>query len=168
MNLLNDEPTGTEHEPMRAAAFRLELSMCDKFRQLREQRGWSQQDISDKLAEMGLEMHQTTVAKMEKGKRPLRVAEMFALSWVFGLPPGAVFWIPAKDDLPSSMKFMTERLASVDELQNQMRAEFLRMFESHLALYADLDSERASLVRAMRDDASMEPQQDRVAEGITQ
>jgi transcriptional regulator with XRE-family HTH domain len=147
VNNLNEEHS----KSMREAALGQERSMCDKFRHLREERGWSQQDISDKLAVMGLEMHQTTVAKMEKGRRPLRVAEMFALSWVFGLPPGAVFWVPATDKLPHSLRVMSEELADIDAMQNQMRAEFMRMFESHMALYGDLDSRRASLTRAMRD-----------------
>lgn len=136
---------------MRDAALELERSMCDKFRGLREERGWSQQDISDKLAEMGIDMHQTTVAKLEKGRRPLRVAEMYALSWIFGLPPGAVFWIPAKDKMPYSMQYMSERLAHIGATQHEMRQQFLEMFERQLAMYADLDSERASLVRAMKE-----------------
>ncbi|GGI03138.1 helix-turn-helix transcriptional regulator [Arthrobacter liuii] len=145
----------SEHrESMRESLLGLEAAMCDKFRRLREERGWSQQDVSEKLAGMGIDMHQTTVAKMEKGKRPLRVAEMYALSWVFGLPPGAVFWLPSSEGMPYSMKYMTEELSMIDGQQAEMREQFLKMFESHLALYADLDSRRASLLRAMKDAAA--------------
>lgn len=145
---------------LRESLFALEAAMCDKFRRLREERGWSQQDVSEKLARMGLDMHQTTVAKMEKGKRPLRVAEMYALSWVFGLPPGAVFWLPSKDQMPFAMQYMSERLSDIDQQQNDMRQRFLEMFESHLAVYADLDSERAGIIQAMKaaaEDADNKP-----------
>lgn len=148
-------PQGIAPSPdkTRATLLGLELSMCDKFRQLREERGWSQLEISEKLADMGIDMHQTTVAKMERGKRPLRVAEMYALGWIFGLPPGAVFWLPSREGMPPSMATMTEQLAAIDEQQNEMREQFLEVFRSHLAQYSDLDSERAALIRAIREAA---------------
>src|SRR5690348_12301624 len=41
----------------------------------RGDRGWSQEDVAQRLRRQGFEMHQTTVAKIERGARPLRVAE---------------------------------------------------------------------------------------------
>jgi len=137
-------------DSMRDSMLRLEVSMCDKFRILREDRGWSQQELSEKLAQWGVDMHQTTVAKMEKGKRPLRVAEMFALSHVFGMPPGAVFFM-ATSPMDYSMEYMTQRLKSIEDLIDSTRESSLSILERYLDVYADATADRQRLINAMRD-----------------
>lgn len=140
-----------EHrENMRDSMFKLESVMCDKFRVLREERGWSQQELSEKLSHWGIDMHQTTVAKMEKGKRPLRVAEMFALSHVFGLPPGAVFFMPV-GPMNYSMEYMTKRLKSIEDLIEQTRESSVSILERYMHVYADATADRERLINAMRD-----------------
>src|SRR6516162_3107550 len=57
----------------------------------RQSRCWSQEDVSEKVRHQGFEMHQTTVAKIERGTRPLRVAEATAIAEVFEMPIMAVF-----------------------------------------------------------------------------
>jgi transcriptional regulator with XRE-family HTH domain len=66
----------------------------------RQERGWSQEDVAEKLRHQGFEMHQTTVAKIERGVRPLRIAEAAALAEVFGMPFAAVFELSLSDDHP--------------------------------------------------------------------
>ncbi|WP_165774115.1 helix-turn-helix transcriptional regulator [Mycolicibacterium sphagni] len=63
-------------------------------------RNWSQEDVVEKLRYEGFEMHQTTVAKIERGTRPLRVAEATALAEVFGMPVMAVFELSLPGDAP--------------------------------------------------------------------
>lgn len=46
-------------------------------------------------------MHQTTVAKIERGTRPLRVAEATAIAEVFEMPIMAVFELSLPGDPPS-------------------------------------------------------------------
>lgn len=50
----------------------------------RIQRGLSQRQLANALSYQGLNMHQTTIAKLEKGKRPLRLAELDAICDVLG------------------------------------------------------------------------------------
>jgi len=54
-------------------------------------RNWTQEDVAERLRHQGFEMHQTTVAKIERGARPLRLAEAAALATVFEMPVLAVF-----------------------------------------------------------------------------
>jgi transcriptional regulator with XRE-family HTH domain len=54
-------------------------------KRLREERGWSQGKLGRKLAPLGFEMHQTTVAKLEAGGRPIRLNEAAAIAEVFGV-----------------------------------------------------------------------------------
>src|ERR1700736_1720387 len=71
-----------------------EKSFGEKVRQWRRERNWSQEEVADKLRAQGFDMHQTTVAKIERGTRPLRVAEAAAIATLFRVPPLAVFLGP--------------------------------------------------------------------------
>ena len=51
----------------------------------REYEGWNQTEVSRRLAAYGFTMHQSTVAKLESGTRPIRLNEVAALAQVFGL-----------------------------------------------------------------------------------
>ena len=66
----------------------------------RQDRHWSQEDVAEKLRHQGFEMHQTTVAKIERGSRPLRVAEAAAIAEVFNMPVMAVFELSLPTDSP--------------------------------------------------------------------
>ncbi|MFC6124768.1 helix-turn-helix domain-containing protein [Mycolicibacterium llatzerense] len=67
-------------------------------RSWRQDRNWSQDEVAERLRHQGFEMHQTTVAKIERGARPLRVAEAAALAEVFEMPIMAVFELSLPDD----------------------------------------------------------------------
>lgn len=172
---LHDDTLGQQsHVP--ESMLELEQKMCEKFQVLRKERGWSQLDVSEKLAEWGVDMHQTTVAKMEKGKRPLRVAEMFALAHVFGMPPGAVFFMPLVDDLVFGMDYMTDRLKNIEEEIAGVKESAVRILDGYLNVYANATAERATLVRAIRHahesipaaSADLAPDQDEEALAVIQ
>lgn len=67
-------------------------------KRIRQARGLSQQDIADLLTEQGFPVHQTAVAKLETGQRPLRVAEAAAIAAALDIPPLSVFYGPTEDD----------------------------------------------------------------------
>lgn len=68
-----------------------EQAMGRKVRQLRTERGWTQEDLRQRLAEHGWPLDQTTISNLELGRRPIRVAETVALATAFGLPPLAMW-----------------------------------------------------------------------------
>lgn len=70
------------------------------IRRWRLDRNWSQEEVAERLRHQGFEMHQTTIAKIERGARPLRVAEASALGAVFDMPPLAVFEVSLPNDAP--------------------------------------------------------------------
>ena len=51
----------------------------------REARGWSQPKFVELLEAQGVPMHATTVAKIEAGKRAVRIVEAVGIADVFGL-----------------------------------------------------------------------------------
>lgn len=57
-----------------------------RFRQLREAHGLSQGDAAAEAKDLGLPLHQQTIAKIEGGKRPLRLDEAEVLAQVVHSP----------------------------------------------------------------------------------
>ncbi len=63
-----------------------EARFADNLRRQRESRGWSQGDLARGMQEAGWRnFHQTTVSRIEKGERPIRLGEAKALAEVFHL-----------------------------------------------------------------------------------
>jgi transcriptional regulator with XRE-family HTH domain len=110
-----------------------EKDFGNKVRQWRQARNWSQEDLADRLREQGFDMHQTTVAKIERGTRPLRVAEAAAIATIFRVPPLAVFMGPPPEKLPWSMQQLHETL----ELAEQNLAAMKELMESSAKRYIE-------------------------------
>lgn len=94
---------------MRAVYEYWETSFGTKVRQWRQARNWSQEDLADRLRLQGFDMHQTTVAKIERGTRPLRVAEAAAIANIFRVPPLSVFMGPPPRSFPGPCRACTKR-----------------------------------------------------------
>lgn len=139
-----------KHGPeMRRLLVQQEHTLCQKVQQLREERGWSQAELARRLSDVGFEMHQTTVAKLEAGKRPLRVAETFALAEVFGLPPLVMFAMPVQGE-DRGMAYMRERLKIIDDLLEKTREQITQTLEDFAKTYAEYSAERTWMAEAMR------------------
>jgi len=116
-----------------------------KVREWRQARNWSQEELAKQLHEVGIEMHQTTVAKVERGTRQLRVSEAVALAHVMGMPVLSVFYGPGPEGEPWSMETMRKQMEQADE--------DIRQTEERLdALYKRLtyhETSRASTANAI-------------------
>lgn len=116
-----------------------------KVREWRQARNWSQEELAKQLHEVGIEMHQTTVAKVERGTRQLRVSEAVALAHVMGMPVLSVFYGPGPDGESFSMATMRKQMEQADE--------DIRQTEERLdALYKSLtyhETSRASTANAI-------------------
>jgi transcriptional regulator with XRE-family HTH domain len=129
-------------------------------RRWRLDRNWSQEEVAEKLGVEGFEMHQTTVAKIERGSRPLRVAEAAALAAVFRMPVMAVFELSLPDDVPwwsgsAEPGVIQER----QQLLERARANSERAsndLDSAARTHAILLAEVEKLVLAMNDAAARE------------
>jgi transcriptional regulator with XRE-family HTH domain len=148
-----------EGSDMRRLLLDHERVLCQKVAQLREERGWSQAELARRLSAIGFEMHQTTVAKLEAGKRPLRVAEAFALAQVFGLPPLAMFYMPVKGE-DHGMDYMRNRLTRLDERLKETGDEIMRMVEAFAENYAEWSAERLIVADNMRRAAAKQEKDD--------
>jgi transcriptional regulator with XRE-family HTH domain len=118
-----------------------EKSFGEKVRQWRRARNWSQEDLANRLRRQGFDMHQTTVAKIERGTRPLRVSEAAAIANIFRVPPIAVFLGPPPEKLPWSMRELHETIETAERMLADMREEMessARRYVEQQALVFDL------------------------------
>ncbi len=132
----------------RALFDRHEKILGQKVRQLRMERGWSQEQLAEKLNSLGWAVHQTTIAKLEAGTRPIRIAEADTLAVAFGLPIEAIWYMPVTGE-PRSLSEMRDRLKGMDEFIAHLE-DYLR---STILTLADQQSARMRLVQAMNEAA---------------
>lgn len=92
-----------------------ERQFGERVKQWRVKRSWSQYELAEKLREIGLDMHQTTVAKMERGARPLRVSEAVGVAAVMGMPVLSVFYGEGPQSEPANLRMLREKMDWLDE-----------------------------------------------------
>ena len=125
-----------------------ERAFGEKIRQMRVERGWSQDDLAEKMAGLGFNMHQTTIAKIEGAKRPLRVAELFALSTIVRVPVPAIFYMRMRG-APPMLESMRERVERADEAIAHAKEQMEHYFQQ-MVYYRE---ERDEIVKAVGDAA---------------
>jgi len=127
-----------------------EKAFGEKVRQWRRARDWSQDFLAEQMSDLGFEMHQTTVAKIERGARPLRVSEAVALSTIFDVPALAVFQGPGPEQEPFSLAQMRDSLEKTESALSRAQdllaeqARTVAWWEKERVALAD-DLRRASL-----------------------
>lgn len=142
---------------------RFEESIGRKVRLLREERGWSQTELARRLSDLGLDMHQTTVAKMESGRRPLRVSEAVAITQALKIPANTLFWLPVPGET-RSLAEAREELAEREQRAEETKRFLLDSVETFALTYAtqlDLVRTMAGLINDVARVESTAPDQQR-------
>lgn len=123
-------------------------------------RNWSQEELAERLRHQGFEMHQTTIAKIERGSRPLRVAEASAIGAVFKMPPLAIFELAVDRDASWwSVDSVPEQYrARLEELEDARRASDAARDSVYAAAerFAHLAAKAEKIALAMNDQAAKE------------
>lgn len=119
-----------------------ERAVGRRLRHQREASAMSQAEVAERMRALGFELQQSTVAKIESGKRPIRVAELFAFETVFGLPFQSLVMLP----LPSAEEDETYISALRDRVRaaSERKAQAERMMKDWMELasrqYAEAES----------------------------
>ncbi|MGV2901310.1 helix-turn-helix domain-containing protein [Microbacterium sp. AGC62] len=128
----------------------LEGAVAGRIKSIREKRGLSQAQLSELVKSRGYNLHQTAIAKIEAGKRPLRVGELFALSDCLGFTPLGLYYLPEDAIADADLKALDAQLkdavltASTSE---QMLSEQIRDLAT---LHAGNEARRQLLALRMR------------------
>jgi transcriptional regulator with XRE-family HTH domain len=72
------------------------------IRRLRQSRGMSQQDLVDRVSQLGRPLDRTAVAKAENGRREVTIVEAFAFAWALDVAPVHLF-VPADSGEPINL-----------------------------------------------------------------
>jgi transcriptional regulator with XRE-family HTH domain len=103
-----------------------EKTFGDDVRRWRRERNWSRENLADEPRSEGIDLDQTSVAKVERGTRPLRVAEAAAIATVFRVPTLAVFLGSPQTEALSPINQLNDMIASAQNLLNDMKADMSR------------------------------------------
>jgi transcriptional regulator with XRE-family HTH domain len=68
--------------------------VAGRVRDLRKERGWTQDDLREHLKLIGMKMSRPTVVALESGQRTIDVSELFALGVVLGVAPQLLMYPP--------------------------------------------------------------------------
>jgi transcriptional regulator with XRE-family HTH domain len=61
-----------------------------ELKRVRDIRGWSQQRLADEMRKIGYPMDRSTIAKIERGHRPVSMQDSIALALALGVAPKAL------------------------------------------------------------------------------
>lgn len=98
-----------------------------RVRALRTARGWTQAELGKRL-----EMHQTSIAKLEAAGRPIRVNELATLAMIFGVEPASLL----------------KRMQTFEESQLNLAQKRLLIAER---LLEEAEAQRSSALMAQQD-----------------
>ncbi|WP_175548653.1 helix-turn-helix domain-containing protein [Mangrovactinospora gilvigrisea] len=86
-----------------------EALVAYNLRQIRKARRVSQDDLAELMTRRGFKMHQTQIAKMERGARPIRLDEAISLAACLGVPAEPFMSQPVGDESDPDFEFMQAR-----------------------------------------------------------
>lgn len=133
----------------------VERHLGNRVRELRKERGWSQAELVTRLEALGVGMHQTTVAKLERGNRPTPAEELWALATVFGVDYSDLLPAPPNSDPDAELMAEYAAAATAVDMHNRrlMELEAQRAVqEEQLAHAQQRMRELAARAQKVRDD----------------
>lgn len=103
-----------------------EEAFIRSMKRLREERGWTQADLARKMTDIGWSgMYQTTISRMEKGERPVRIGEARGLARVFEVTVGMMIAQPESSKPVESLKNSVMKL---EEVRSRLRSDIEEQF----------------------------------------
>lgn len=94
-----------------------------EMRRIRERLGLTQQEVAERMLKNGFRFHQTQIAKMERGERPIRVNEWIAITIALGMTPQDML----SSAISASVGESVEERLSLAELERERDALEVRL-----------------------------------------
>ncbi|GIJ39440.1 hypothetical protein Vwe01_27650 [Micromonospora andamanensis] len=116
-----------------------EATWAEQLRRWRSVRGWSQQDVADRMStNFGYGWHQTTVARIEGRLRPIRLNEAAALAIIFGVDLAEVLQPPALT--PAEIETLSRREARLLAHSRELELERESILDELTVLHQRMDA----------------------------
>ncbi len=137
-----------------------ELVAGRNLRLLRQRRGWSQQELVEKMRAYGYEWSQATVTRLEAATRPLRLNELADLALLFEIPLGELLGFGEPSSEQTDLDAVEQELSQLAATHVQLK-ERLSMAHSYVLGWqekvAEAQSEQAMAAAALsRTDGRLE------------
>ncbi|MGW4638017.1 helix-turn-helix domain-containing protein [Sphaerisporangium sp. NPDC004334] len=102
-------------------------------RELRKRHGWTQHDLAQKLESFGFPLHQSAIARIEAGNRPVRLNEAVVLATLFSVDLPSLLMPPLSDQAMSEKEQQLAELAK-EEAQLAAQLDAVEADVTHLAM----------------------------------
>jgi transcriptional regulator with XRE-family HTH domain len=138
--------------------------------EVRRRRGWTQQQLADKLAEIGYPMERTAILRLEKGKRAdVRLSDVFAFALALDTWPINLI-VPREDEAPVQVG---GRVVTAPAARAWIRGQGLLRGMNPVAAFAELPESEQRRGLASASSRGMTPlqaglMQERIAEHVEQ
>ena len=117
------------NEPRNDAAANVptpEQLVARQVRLLRQGRGWSQQEVAEKMRAYGYQWSQATVTRLESASRPIRLNELADLAALFGVPVTQFLESRDLDFEWDDLETLENEIASLTQERDVLKAELGR------------------------------------------
>lgn len=148
-----------------------EANFIAAMKRIREEHGWSQGELARRMTDAGWEgFHQTTISRIEKGERPVRLAEAQGLAQVLGALLGQMILPSDQSKSLRDLELSVQRLnqaahaitGAVQEFQAESAVVRYQLMELEgVALDSTMDSSVAARLEIV-----MQRARQLVAEGV--
>jgi transcriptional regulator with XRE-family HTH domain len=118
-----------------------------RVRVLRDTAKMTQRQLADAMTAAGHRMHQTTIAKIEAGERPVQVGEAVALARVIGVGLDDLIHEPYEEQDQELAQAMADRAGQAQRF-SEMRRRVDEAQATLRYLWAEMESSRAALAAA--------------------
>lgn len=120
----------------------VETLLAERLRALREAAELTQGQLAERMTQLGFSMHQTAVAKIELGQRPVRVNEVVAFAAALRVPVTDL--LPGAASAPEAEALWPEILEAAAQ-----RLELTRRYAAIEAQHAALSEKKTELVKRL-------------------
>lgn len=128
----------------------LERRVGRNFRALREARQWPLREVAERMKAFGYSWHQTVVAKIETGQRPLRLSEAADLAALYEVSLDRLLVDPAvtaghAEEIEKQIQQTEEQLAAAAAQRQEVWGKLGEIEAEEAALQVDLDTKAAQV-----------------------
>jgi transcriptional regulator with XRE-family HTH domain len=126
------------------------------LRVLRQRRGWSQQEVAERMRAYGYDWSQAIITRLESASRPMRLNEISDLALLFEIPVRELLGFEAPDDLDATDREIAELVTMHTQLQDRLSQAHSRVAGLQEALSEAQQYEAEAAAAMVRVDARIE------------
>lgn len=127
-----------------------EANFIDAVKRIREELGWSQGELAKRMSDSGWDgFHQTTISRIEKGERPVRLGEARGLAKVLGAWTGQMILPPEEG---KTLRDLELAVMNTEQTLRNIRSSASELIAHQFILKIELDKAQGLSLGPSADD----------------